>query len=51
MTTHVLQFVGLSDRDRKSAQPLGKLGKGDQLEVRVRRKSGEDRGCRRRPRA
>jgi hypothetical protein len=42
MTTHVLQFVELSDRDRKSAQPLGKLGKGDQVEVRVRRKSGED---------
>lgn len=42
MTTHVLQFVELSDRDRKAAQPLGKLGKGDQVEVRVRRKSGED---------
>lgn len=42
MTTHVLQFVELSDRDRKTAQPLGKLGKGDQVEVRVRRKSGED---------
>ncbi len=42
MTTHVLQFVELSDRDRKTAQPLGKLGKGDQVEVRVRRKSGKD---------
>jgi hypothetical protein len=42
MTTHVLQFVELSDRDRKTARPLGKLGKGDQVEVRVRRKSGKD---------
>jgi hypothetical protein len=43
MTTHVLQFVELSDQDRKTAQPLGKLGKSDQVEVRVRRKSGKDR--------
>jgi hypothetical protein len=42
MTTHVLQFVALSDRDRKAAKPLGKPGKGDHVEVRVRRKSGED---------
>jgi hypothetical protein len=42
MTTHVLQFVELSDQDRKTAQPLGRLGKGDRVEVRVRRKSGED---------
>lgn len=42
MTTHVLQFVELSDQDRKTAKALGKLGKGDQVEVRVRRKSGED---------
>jgi|SRR5271167_167281 len=42
MTTHVLQFVELSDHDRKTAQPLDKLGKGDQVEVRVRRKSGKD---------
>ncbi|MGF6307077.1 hypothetical protein ABIB82_006966 [Bradyrhizobium sp. i1.8.4] len=42
MTTHVLQFVELSDRDRKAAKSLGKLRKGDQVEVRVRRKSGED---------
>jgi len=42
MTTHVLQFVELSDRDRKKTRPFGKLGKGDQVEVRVRRKSGED---------
>lgn len=42
MTTHVLQFVELSGQDRKKAQPLNKLGKGDQVEVRVRRRSGKD---------
>jgi hypothetical protein len=42
MTTHVLQFVALSDRDRKAVKPLGKLGTGDRIEVRVRRRSGED---------
>jgi hypothetical protein len=43
MTTQVLQFVAFSDQDRKKAGPLAKLGKGDQLEVRIRRKSGKDR--------
>jgi excisionase family DNA binding protein len=46
MTTQVLQFVELSDKDRKTAKPLGDvlgtLGKGDRVEVRVRRKSGKD---------
>jgi len=42
MTTHVLQFVKLSDQDRKAAKAFDKLGKGDRVEVRVRRKSGED---------
>jgi hypothetical protein len=42
MTTHVLQFVELSDRDLKTVRSLDKLGKGDQLEVRVRTKLGED---------
>jgi hypothetical protein len=42
MTTQVLQFVELSDQERKAAKPLGKLGKGDHVEVRVRRKSGQD---------
>lgn len=42
MTTQVLQFVELSVKDRKRVQPLGKLGKGDQVEVRVRRRSGKD---------
>src|SRR5450631_2376463 len=42
MTTHVLQFVELSDQERKAAKPLDKLGKGDHVEVKVRRKSGQD---------
>ncbi len=42
MTSHVLQFIELSDKDRKAAKPLGRLGKGDKVEVRVRRKSGGD---------
>jgi hypothetical protein len=42
MTTHVLEFVELSDRQRKKAKALGKLGTGDRVEVRIRRKSGED---------
>lgn len=42
MTTQVLQFVELSVKDRKRVQLLGKLGKGDQVEVRVRRRSGKD---------
>lgn len=40
MTTQVLQFVELSNQDRKAAKGFDKLGKGDQVEVRVRRKSG-----------
>jgi hypothetical protein len=51
MTTHVLQFVELSDQDRKAAKTFGKLGKGDQVEVRVRRKSGEDQVVRLPPKA
>lgn len=42
MTTQVLQFVELSARDRKTARALSKLGKGDQIEITVRRKSGEE---------
>jgi hypothetical protein len=42
MTTHVLGFVELSDRDRKQARLLAELGEGERIEVRVRRKSGED---------
>ena len=51
MTTHVLQFVELSDRDRKAAKAFDKLGKGDQVEVRVRRKSGGDQVVRLPPEA
>lgn len=36
MTTQVLKFIRLSDRDRQQAGPMRKLGKGDQVEVRVR---------------
>ena len=42
MTAQVVQFVELSKRERRTAKALGKLGKGDQVEVRVRRKSGEE---------
>jgi hypothetical protein len=42
MTTHVLQFAGLSESDRKKTGRLGKLGKGDQVEVRVKRRGGAD---------
>jgi excisionase family DNA binding protein len=46
MTTQVLRYVELSGKDRKVAKPLGealgKLGRGDRVEVRVRRKSGKD---------
>lgn len=51
MTIHVLQFVELSDQDRKAAKPLGKLGKGDHVEIRIRRKSGEDQVVRLPPKA
>lgn len=51
MTTHVLRFVELSDRDRKTARPIGKLGKDDRIELRVRRKSGEDQVVRLPPKA
>lgn len=51
MTTHVLEFVELSDADLKAAEPIGKLGKGDRVEVRIRRKSGVDQVVRLRPQA
>jgi len=43
MTAHVLQFAALSDRDRKQADSLPKLRKGDKVELRVRGTGGEDR--------
>jgi len=51
MTTHVLQFVELSHHDRKAAKAFDRLGEGDQVEVRVRRKSGEDQVVRLPPKA
>jgi len=42
MTAHVLQFVELSDSDRKETGRLGKLGKGDQIEVHIKRRGGDD---------
>ena len=42
MTTQVLQFVELSGEDRKEAGRLGKLAKGDQVEVRIKHRSGAD---------
>lgn len=42
MTTQVLQFVALSDRDRKQIVRLGKVEEGDRVEVRVRRRTGGD---------
>ena len=41
----------MSARDRKKAAPLAKLAKGDQIVVRVRRKSGKDRTVSLPPRA
>lgn len=38
MTTQVLQFVRLSEQDRRS--PLDMMGEGDQVEVRVKRQVG-----------
>jgi hypothetical protein len=42
MTTQILQFVELSDADRKETGRLGKIGKDDRVEVRVKRRSGLD---------
>jgi hypothetical protein len=42
MTAQMLQFVELSDTDRKEAGRLGKLAKGDLIEVHVKRRNGGD---------
>lgn len=42
MPSHVVQFTGLSERDRKKVPPLPKLAKGDRVELRVRRQDGQD---------
>jgi hypothetical protein len=43
MTAHLLRFVEISARDRKRSGSTATLGKGDKVEIRVRRRSGEDR--------
>ena len=40
MTAQVLRFVELSDADRKETGRLGKLAKGDQIEVHIKRGGG-----------
>lgn len=42
MTSQVLKFAGLSDRDRKKVTRLSKLGAGDHVELRVRRRNGQE---------
>jgi hypothetical protein len=41
MTTQVLQFVELSDAGRRETGRLGKLGKGDRIEVHIKRRGGD----------
>jgi hypothetical protein len=41
MASQVVQFTGLSDRDRKKVSPP-KLAKGDRVELRIRRRGGQD---------
>jgi hypothetical protein len=42
MASQVVQFAGLSDRDRKNVSHLPKLGEGDHVELHVRRRDGEE---------
>jgi hypothetical protein len=42
VTAQVLHFVELSDADRKEIGRLGKLAKGDQIEVHIKRRRGGD---------
>lgn len=42
MVSNVVQFAGLSDRDRKKVSPLPKLVAGDRVELHVRRRNGQD---------
>ena len=42
MASQVVKFAGLSDRDRKKVPPLPKLAEGDRVELRVRRRHGQD---------
>jgi hypothetical protein len=40
MTSQVLKFVELNDRDRKKVRPLSAVGRGDEVELRVVHPSG-----------
>ncbi|PIO99498.1 excisionase [Pleomorphomonas carboxyditropha] len=42
MASQVVKFAGLSDRERKKVSPLPKLAEGDRVELRVRRRDGQD---------
>lgn len=42
MTTQVLEFLKLSDRDRRKVDAAAKLGRGDRFEVLIRQESGVD---------
>ena len=42
MASQVVKFAGLSDRDRKKVSSLPKLAEGDRVELRVRRRDGQD---------
>jgi hypothetical protein len=42
MASQVVKFAGLSDRDRKKVSRLPKLGAGDRVELRVRRRDGQE---------
>lgn len=41
MTSHVLQFTELPDRERKVIAPIPKLAEGDHVELRIRREGGQ----------
>jgi hypothetical protein len=43
MTSRVLQFIGLSDRDRQDAGPMLRISKGDRIDLRVRGATGGER--------
>lgn len=42
MASQVVQFAGLSDRDRKKVSRLPKLAEGDRVELHVRRADGQE---------
>ena len=43
MITQPFQFVELSDSDRHQVGHLGKIEQGDRIQIRIERRSGEDR--------